>query len=304
LRSARVLTGALLLGAVGAAMAPAGPDALVPFKLLAASAADDVYVAVVIDFGTGSHMSLIEECVPVPATTDGSPTTDAEVLADAGNIDAQYSASSGLLCEINNYPVNGVQNCNATANGQYYFWSYWHGNTGDWSLAGTGPGGYAISGDDVEGWRFQNPGPITPTSADAPEATPDYASICAADIRPPTTTPPVTDPTPDTVVSPPVGTITSTTRGKSSANPTHSTSALTTSTLAARTHSSTTVPSSSSRSHGADSGHHHKTGLATAPLRTSGSGGTPILPIALVGAVIVLLAGFGYFRWRQRPAEE
>jgi len=52
-----VIAGSLLLGAAGAALAPAGPGALVPLKLAIASAdsvGNDVYVAVVVDFGSGS----------------------------------------------------------------------------------------------------------------------------------------------------------------------------------------------------------------------------------------------------------
>ena len=47
----------LFVGAAAAVLAPAGPGALVPLKMAIASAdsvGNDVYVAVVVDFGNGS----------------------------------------------------------------------------------------------------------------------------------------------------------------------------------------------------------------------------------------------------------
>ena len=67
-RRARVLMWGLFVGAAAAALAPAGPGALVPLKVAIASAdsvGNDVYVAVVVDFGSGSSMSSVSKCVPV-----------------------------------------------------------------------------------------------------------------------------------------------------------------------------------------------------------------------------------------------
>ena len=65
---ARVLMWGLFVGAAAAALAPAGPGALVPLKIAIASAdsvGNDVYVAVVVDFGSGSSKSTVSTCVPV-----------------------------------------------------------------------------------------------------------------------------------------------------------------------------------------------------------------------------------------------
>ena len=78
---ARVLMWGLFVGAAAAALAPAGPGALVPLKMAIASAdsvGNDVYVAVVVDFGNGSSKSTISTCVPV-----ASNANDADALAAA-----------------------------------------------------------------------------------------------------------------------------------------------------------------------------------------------------------------------------
>ena len=131
---ARVLMGGLFVGAAGAVLAPAGPGALVPLKLAIVSAdsvGNDVYVAVVVDFGSGSSMPPVRKCVPVP-----SSGRDADALAAAvGEANVAY-AGSGLLCAIDNYPANGVQNCGqSVGSGKYDYWSYWHGTSGSWVYA-------------------------------------------------------------------------------------------------------------------------------------------------------------------------
>ena len=80
-RRARVLMWGLFVGAAAAVLAPAGPGALVPLKMAIASAdsvGNDVYVAVVVDFGSGSSMSSVSKCVPVASTAH-----DADALAAA-----------------------------------------------------------------------------------------------------------------------------------------------------------------------------------------------------------------------------
>ena len=93
----------LFVGAAAAALAPAGPGALIPLKMAIASAdsvGNDVYVAVVVDFGNGSSMSTVSKCVPV-----ASSAHDADALAAAvGSGNVSY-ATSGLLCAIDNYPA-------------------------------------------------------------------------------------------------------------------------------------------------------------------------------------------------------
>ncbi len=62
-------------------LAPVGPGALVPLKMAIApadSVGNDVYVAVVVDFGGGSAPQSIVKCVPVPSNGH-----DADALAAA-----------------------------------------------------------------------------------------------------------------------------------------------------------------------------------------------------------------------------
>ena len=170
----------LFVGAAAAALAPAGPGALVPLKLAIASAdsaGNDVYVAVVVDFGSGSSKSTISACVPV-----ASNAHDADALAAAvGSDDVAYS-NSGLVCAIDNYPSNGVQNCGQNVgSGDYDYWSYWHGSTGSWAYANDGPAEQSVvsPSDDVEGWRFQTDEPDDANDP-PPGVAPAYAQICNA----------------------------------------------------------------------------------------------------------------------------
>ena len=170
----------LFLGAAAAALAPAGPGALVPLKMAIASAdsvGNDVYVAVVVDFGSGSSMSSVSKCVPV-----ASSAHDADALAAAvGSGNVAYS-NSGLLCAIDAYPANGVQNCGqSVGSGNYDYWSYWHGSTGSWVYANDGPAEQSVASpaNDVEGWRYQSNEPDNSTDP-PPVIAPSYAQICNA----------------------------------------------------------------------------------------------------------------------------
>ena len=176
---ARVLMWGLFVGAAAAVLAPAGPGALVPLKMAVASAdsvGNDVYVAVVVDFGSGSSMSTVSKCVPV-----ASNARDSDALAAAvGSSNVAYS-NSGLLCAIDNYPANGVQNCGqSVGSGDYDYWSYWHGSSGSWVYANDGPAEQSVSSpaNDVEGWRFQTDEPDN--SSDPP---PDGRSVVRADLQ-------------------------------------------------------------------------------------------------------------------------
>ena len=170
----------LFVGAAAAALAPAGPGALVPLKMAIASAdsvGNDVYVAVVVDFGNGSSKSTISTCVPV-----ASNAHDADALAAAVGSDNVAYSNSGLVCAIDNYPSNGVQNCGqSVGSGDYDYWSYWHGSTASWVYANDGPAEQSVASpaDDVEGWRFQTDEPDDANDP-PPGVAPAYAQICNA----------------------------------------------------------------------------------------------------------------------------
>jgi hypothetical protein len=172
----------MVLGAGAAALAPLGPAALAPLR----AAAAEIYVAVVVDFGGGpGSPTAIVDCVTVP-----SGSTDAQALADAVDQETAYS-NSGLLCAIEGYPPNGVSNCDASSGQDYYYWSYWHGSTGSWVYANDGPAEQVVAPGDVEGWRFEDPGPANPSAA-KPGPAPEYAAICPQAAGATTTTSPAT----------------------------------------------------------------------------------------------------------------
>ena len=199
---ARLLLWGLFLGGAAAVLAPVGPGAFVPLKLAIASAdsvGNDVYVAVVVDFGSGSSISSVSKCVPVASNAHDSDALAAAV--GAGNV--AYS-NSGLLCSIDNYPVNGVQNCGqSVGSGEFDYWSYWHGASGSWVYANDGPAEHSVAsqGNDVEGWRFQIDQPAN-SSDPPPGVAPSYAQICNASTEvPPAQTPPAAA-TPPTTATP------------------------------------------------------------------------------------------------------
>jgi hypothetical protein len=304
---------------VGAALAPGGPDALVPFKLALASAdsvGNDVYVAVVIDFGSGSGLSSITKCVPVLSSDH-----DTDALAAAVGEDNVAYGASGLLCAIDNYPANGVQDCGASiGGGKYDYWSYWHGTSGAWQYAENGPSGQSVSApsDDVEGWVFQNDQPDN-SSDPSPTESPSYAQICNASTEVPpagitspstttTTTGTAGGGTPQTTVasgkSPGQSSATTTTTTKSK-TPSGSSAATSTTSTTVRAEGGTTTSTISTTSdhRGARPPATH-TALAATRTASHGSGGNPALPIALIVAVIALLGGAALFRWIRRPVEE
>ncbi|MGB8022006.1 MAG: SCO2322 family protein [Candidatus Nanopelagicales bacterium] len=57
----------------------------------------------------------------------------------------------------------------------YRYWSYWLGATGTWEVAQTGPGGYNVVDQDVQGWRF---GITTESASQKPDNDPDFAALC------------------------------------------------------------------------------------------------------------------------------
>jgi hypothetical protein len=309
----------LFVGAAAAALAPAGPGALIPLKMAIASAdsvGSDVYVAVVVDFGNGSTMSTVSKCVPV-----ASNAHDSDALAAAvGSTNVAYAAS-GLLCAIDNYPANGVQNCGQSAgSGNYDYWSYWHGSTGSWVYGSDGPGEQSVSSpaDDVEGWRFQLNEPDNPSDP-APAVTPSYSQICNASTEVPPTqgsSVPATTTTTATTPAPPVTPTTATTTPRPGAaatpEPTVSTrskagSATTTTTVAAGRTTSTTSTTAGGgngeESHGSSASHRSAVASAASD-KSSGGPSSNVLPVVLVALVVAALGGFALFRWRRRPAEE
>jgi len=324
-----VVPAALLLGAGAAAMAPAGPEVLVPLRVGIAAAASEVYVAVVIDFGTGGPSGPIVQCVQVPAGT----STDATALAAVVDDQVAY-ANSGLLCAIDGYPANGVANCDASSGQNYYFWSYWHGTSGNWVYANDGPAGSTVAPGDVEGWRFQNPGPANP-NAPTPGPAPSYATICPQALTT-TTTAPLTTTTsspsagsPFGAVSastvpaaggsgPPAtpasgGTVTPTTSRSSAGHPAATTKAAggaTTSvpgTSGAASPITTRAPpalgNSTRAANDRTDGAGRTPGRAQALGGTAGrskSGGGAALPLVITGIVVALLGLGAFFRWRKQ----
>jgi hypothetical protein len=324
-----VLMWGLFVGAAAAVLAPVGPGALVPLKLAIASAdsvGNDVYVAVVVDFGNGSSMTTVSKCVPVASNAKDSDALAAVV----GSSNVAY-AGSGLLCAIDNYPANGVQNCGqSVGNGDYDFWSYWHGSSGQWSYASNGPTEQSVSNpaDDIEGWKFQNDEPAS-SSDPPPGVAPSYAQICNASTEVPPAQTPSAPVTPTTVASPSAAPSSTPTTARASAGsgavtPTTSpvstrsksgvptSSPTTTAGAASGTATTTTITrtSVSGRSSGSGGGSHGSTDArriadasATAH-ESSGGSSSDVLPGVLVGVVVVALATFALVRWRRRPAEE
>jgi hypothetical protein len=280
----------MLAGAGVAALAPVGASALAPLQ----AAAANILVAVVIDFGGGSGAPAdVVQCVTVP-----SGSTDAQALAV---VDQQTSAfaNSGLLCSIDGYPPNGVSDCDASSGDDYYYWSYWHGSTGSWVYANDGPAEQVVAAGDVEGWRFEDPGPASPAAA-KPGPSPDYETICPQAATAATTT--TAAPTTTTTAAP--------TAGAGSAPPTTAPPSAATPTTAP----ATVGGGGSSTSSGG-------TGSTTAPAAGSGSGGrtstqprsdtsddpsirgptgTTSVPGRRARAIGVVLGTASVLRWRRR----
>jgi hypothetical protein len=307
----------LFVGAAAAVLAPIGPGALVPLKLAIASAdsvGNDVYVAVVVDFGNGSR-STVSKCVPM-----ASNARDSDALAAAvGSSNVAY-ASSGLLCAIDNYPVNGVQNCGQSdGNGDYDYWSYWHGSSGSWAYADNGPTEQSVSSpaDDVEGLKFQLDQPDN-SSNPPPDVPPSYSQICNASTEVPPAQGPAAPPTATTVAPAPTASATPTTtetgtgvapapttstavstRSKASGATTTTTPRQTTTTLA-----SADADGSEGANHGSSSAPRSISASPTSHESSGGGSSDNLLPVIVIVIVVAALGGFATLRWRRRPAEE
>ena len=135
----------------------------------AAGAATEVGVAFVVDFG-GSGPPVVG-CVKVPASDNGYQALQA-FTAQAHLAPPTFN-SADLLCSIDGDPAGAPGVCGQSVPGGYQYWSYWFmtNGSGAWTYANRGasaPVGSAAGGQDVEGWRFQNPGPDNAVRTTAP----------------------------------------------------------------------------------------------------------------------------------------
>jgi hypothetical protein len=289
------VTTALIVAAASASLAIAGPDALVPFKDVA-GAATEVGVGFVIDFGNSSKPLI--GCVKVPPSDNGYEALGA-FLAQEGQAPATYS-QSGLLCSIGDVPSGAPAVCGNGTSAGYYYWSYWTmtDGSGSWTYASRGASvavGTAANGEDVEGWRFQDPGPDNP-SAPAPGAAPDYAAICG----PPeavvaTTTPPTTGATRPTgaPVAPTTGSKTGSTTVTTATGATAAPKGAT-----APTTSTTTTTGAPAAAAGT---HHGPTAqsLRATPTDSRQDGGSPV-PLVIGSLIVAALAVAAVLGWRRR----
>jgi len=287
---------ALIVAAGTAALALAGPMALRPFvdAAGAAGAAGDVAVAFVIDFGTGS--TPVVGCVKVPASDNRYQALSA-FTAHEGMAPPTY-ASSGLLCSINVVPSSG---CGQVVSGGYIYWSYFTGGPNGWVYASTGAFGQ-VGTDDVEGWRFQDPGTGRPNDP-PPRATWHYDSIC----RSGSTTTSTTQPTSTGKGGKGGGGGTGAGTGAGgTAHRTHAhkgatavagkTGASTTTTTTSAPATATTTFPTTTFPPDTDSGLVNK-------VHSGGSGGSGPGPDPLIvgGLLVAVLAIAAYTRWRRRP---
>jgi hypothetical protein len=315
------VTDRLRPGLIAALSLPLAGLTALALPLSAGATGGQQCMGVVVEDGSGSPM------VQAANVTPGS-TSDLQAMSTAGDTVTQND--SGLVCAIDDYPANGLDNCLSSKKGEYFYWSYWEGDpdTNTWTYSSVGPASHDVGAgqDYVEGWRYQNPGPDNPT-APAPAVSPAaaFAQACPATTTPTTSgggggspggggsggstpsTTPTTAPTtqPTTAASSesvPVRSaggahaVTTTTSPKASTGSTPSSAPASTSS----TTSTTAVGTGSHEKSGTS-----PTKLAEADTASHGqSGGDPVLPIVIVALVIMLLGGVAWFRWRRRPAEE
>jgi hypothetical protein len=301
-RARRVARAALVVAAGTAALSLAGPFALRPFAdaAHAAGSAGEVSVAFVLDFG-GPPADQVVGCVTVPSS-DTRYDALAAFVQQQGLTQPGY-APSGLLCSINGVPASG---CGQIIAGGYIYWAYFTGGAHGWIYASSGAGG-TVGTDDVEGWRFENPGSGNPGDP-GPRTAPHYNAICG-------TTPPTTVPTGGSGGSGGAGgggggrgqahTATHAHSPHGSAAPSgggSSTDSSTTTTSTSTSTSTSTRPSATSTSFPGTSVTTDPTvGLANARHTSSGGSGPGPDPIIVGGLLIAVLAIAGYTRWRKRP---
>jgi hypothetical protein len=289
----------------------------------AGAAGGQVCMGVVVDEGSGTTLAVSG------VNVDPGTTNDLQAMSAAGEAPTQND--SGLVCQINNYPADGLSNCLAAKKGQFFYWSYWQGDpvTNTWTYASVGPASHDVSAGQayVEGWRYQDPGPDNPT-APPPRISPAaaFSDTCQSTTTTTTTSgggggssgggsgsgttvpssAPTAAPTTQPVTAPAAGTVsphagnsghagTTTTNPKGSSGNSPSTSEASSTTTSSTARSTVTLPktgTSPSKLAAADTASHGQ------------SGGDPALPIVIVAVLIGLLGGVAWFRWRRRPAEE
>ncbi len=164
----------------------AAPAAAFAATTPAGAAASTIDVEMVVDFGQGAPATLSPLVVCLHLLAQGGAPTGSDALSQlASSLDlppSTYGSPSPLMCTIDGYPSYG---CGKTA--AYFYWSYWHGNGGQWSYSNDGPITHTLQNGDVEGWRFQNPG--SGAGSDPPPAVaPDFAEVCPPEPATTTTT--------------------------------------------------------------------------------------------------------------------
>ena len=310
-RGTNLLVATLTLTAVGLMMA------IVPG--VPASASGQVCAGIVIDEGAGVAPEL--QGASVPPGSD-----DLDLLSAAGDTFTQND--SGLVCAVNGYPANGLENCLNAQHGLYYYWSYWEGDptTNTWTYADVGPAEHTVTAGQsyVEGWRYQDPGPDSP-EATKPSIKPDraFAQACSGGSSAPpqgggdsssgaggsgdavtTTSAPATLPAtsmPATTGGPAPATNSGGSRGDTSTTvPAAGTVAKDPSNAVSQSESTTTTSTLITEP---DQGRTGRPALASAANKGA-SGGDPALPILLVAALIGMIGVAAWFRWRRRPEEE
>ena len=295
----RFARGALVVAAGTAALSLAGPLALRPFAdaAHAAGSAGEVSVAFVLDFG-GSSGDQVVGCVTVPSS------------------DTRYDS-------INGVPSSG---CGQVIDGGYIYWAYFTGGAHGWVYSSTGAFG-TVGTDDVEGWRFENPGSGNPGDP-GPRTAPRYNAICgsttpttlptggsgggggghgggaaAASGGPSTTssspTPSSTAPSTTTSTVCPNPTTSSTTTSSTTSTPPTSSAAASSTTTS--TTSTTPCPDTATSSPDTSVTTDPTVGLANTRHASSGGSGPGPDPMIVGGLLIAALAIAGYTRWRKRP---
>jgi hypothetical protein len=300
----RLVTTALFVAAASAALATAGPDALLPFRD-AAGAASAVSVAFVVDFG--GSIGTVVGCVKVPSTDNGYFALTA--FTQQENEAVPTFNPSGLLCSINGDPGSG---CGQAMSSGYVYWSYWHGSSGAWQYSDTGAFATVQAGD-VEGWRFQNPGTGRPNDP-PPRSAPDYAAICgpvtpaaATTTTAPPSGPLSPGPQPGPVPSGggpaqspqgPVGASTSPTARGAASTPTTSVPSIAhrgaTGTTPVGATGSTAPPASTKSSAG------QQQALRASPTSASRGDGGSLAPLLIGGGIVAALVAASVLRWRRR----
>ena len=303
LPSAAVKAG-VVAGAGAALLALLGPSAKYPLQA-AVTAASDVYVAVVVDFGGlgGAPSQPVATCAEVPS---GSTMADALAVA-AKQIATRYTvpngglgwASTGLLCQIDGLPTSQqVSNCDSTVNGKYQYWSFWTASSSSWQYAQIGPASVLAAQGAVEGYRFELSGAGNATDP-PPGISPDFAGICpaTAPAGSPTTTAPAAAPTSTIAAAPtsqaPVGGVPST-AGATSASPA---SPDTTTRSGGPTSSTVAGLAGPSVTEGVTT-----TTTRRAEATAAGGGGGSKLEFAGVSALVALLAAGAALRFRKGAA--